>query len=284
MIRVGKKEKSKGIIRSLLVFAATIFILVLISKDQNTHKLVVNLVILDLIARIIIMCILFSYSYVLLRLGGFLFAYAKIFSVVPFTLKFSEIEIILEIVGITMIATSLFLLSKNILGDQLFNLAFSDSLTGLMNRHAFLNHVRRILKTLAERDKMAAVIYIDLNKFKFVNDRYGHHVGDQVLETIGRRIKSMVRKGDLVARLGGDEFVFFLSDSDRKIAEEVTKRIAERISCPIVIDGVQFCLGMSAGISIFPKDGETIEELIRNADKAMYKAKDMAIGYVFSSE
>ncbi|HEY8543340.1 MAG TPA: GGDEF domain-containing protein, partial [Pseudothermotoga sp.] len=136
----------------------------------------------------------------------------------------------------------------------------------------------------AERDKMAAVIYVDLNKFKFVNDRYGHHVGDQVLETIGRRIKSMVRKGDLVARLGGDEFVFFLSDSDRKIAEEVTKRIAERISCPIVIDGVQFCLGMSAGISIFPKDGETIEELIRNADKAMYKAKDMAIGYVFSSE
>ncbi|HEY8540952.1 MAG TPA: GGDEF domain-containing protein, partial [Pseudothermotoga sp.] len=195
MIRVGKKEKSKGIIRSLLVFVATIIILFLLSKDRSTHGIVVNLAILDLIARTIIMCILFSYSYVLLRLGGFLFAYAKIFSFVPFTLKFYEIEMILEIIGITMIATSLFLLSKNILGDQLFNLAFSDSLTGLMNRHAFLNHVRRILKTPAERDKMAAVIYVDLNKFKFVNDRYGHHVGDQVLETIGRRIKSMVRKG-----------------------------------------------------------------------------------------
>lgn len=288
MEKAGEKRQQRGIVRSLLIFVLTMIILfALFSKNQGTYRPITNLAILNLIVRITIMCILFNYSDTFLKIGAFLFAYAKIFGVVSVFFSNTgifEIEMILEVIGIVMIVASLFLLSKNVLGDQLFKLAFSDSLTGLMNRHAFLSQTRRILKILSERNKAAAVIYIDLNRFKFVNDRHGHHIGDQVLETIGRRIKSMVRKGDLVARLGGDEFVFFLSDSNEKIAEEVVKRIIDKISCPIVIDGVQFCLGVSAGIAIFPKDGKTVDELIKSADKAMYRAKNMDSNYMFSSE
>lgn len=288
MEKAGKKRQQRGIVRSLLIFVLTMIILfVLFSKNQDTYRPITNLAILNLIARVVIMCILFNYSDTFLKIGAFLFAYAKIFGIVSVIFSNTgifEIEMILEIIGIVMIVATLFLLSKNVLGDQLFKLAFSDSLTGLMNRHAFLSQTRRVLKILSERNKTAAVIYIDLNRFKSVNDHHGHHIGDQVLETIGRRIKSMVRKGDLVARLGGDEFVFFLSDSNEKIAEEVVKRIIDKISCPIVIDGVQFCLGVSAGIAIFPKDGKTVDELIKSADKAMYRAKNMENNYMFSSE
>lgn len=283
-----KKRQQRGVIRSILFFVITAIVLFsLCEKDRNIDGLSVNLAIVDLVARFTMACILLSYSHVLLKIGAFLFAYAKIFGIAGFACSvqgFFKIEMTLEIVGIALIVICLIPLSKNILGDQLFKLAFSDSLTGLMNRHAFLNQARKFLKISAERGRTAAVIYVDLNRFKSVNDYHGHHTGDEVLGTVGRRIKTMVRKGDLVARIGGDEFVFFLSDADEKIAEDVAKRIVDRISCPIMANGVQFCLGASAGIAIFPKNGETIEELIEKADSAMYKAKAMESGYMFASK
>lgn len=288
MVRTQQKRHHRGVIRSLLILALTLVILfTALPKHQETNRFILSLAILNLMVRIVMMCVLFNYSDILLKIGVFLYTYAQIFGTGFIIFSNAIVHVtgmILEMVGISMIALSLFLLSKNVSGDQLFRLAFSDSLTGLMNRQAFLNQTRRILKVLNERNRTAAMIYIDLNKFKFVNDRYGHHTGDRVLETVGKRIKSIVRRGDLVARFGGDEFVFFLPDSNEETAKEVVKRIIDRITLPILVNGVQFCLGMSAGIAIFPKDGKTAEELIMNADKAMYEAKNAQNSYVFSSQ
>ncbi len=270
-----------------MVFLFTMLILlILYPKNQNVGGLG-YFEIMDFFARIFIICILFSYSYIFLKAGVFLFAYSKIFKIVGIissTKIVSEIGVILETSGVVLVAVSLILLSRNVLNDQLFNLAFSDSLTGLMNRHAFLYQAQKTLRVLSEKDKNAAIIYVDLNKFKSVNDYHGHHTGDEVLGIVGKRIKTTVRNKDLIARFGGDEFVFFLPDSDWKVAEEVAKRVVEKISRPIIINGVQFCLGASAGIAVFPDDGKTVEELIKNADRAMYRAKNTSAGYMFSSQ
>ncbi|HEY8541061.1 MAG TPA: GGDEF domain-containing protein [Pseudothermotoga sp.] len=105
-----------------------------------------------------------------------------------------------------------------------------------------------------------------------------------MLELIGERLKSVVRKNDLVGRIGGDEFVIVLADIDQRNVEEIVQRLIKTISCPITVDDNRFCVGISAGVTIFPQDGETIEDLIKKADKAMYKAKNKSAGYIFYSQ
>jgi diguanylate cyclase (GGDEF)-like protein len=158
--------------------------------------------------------------------------------------------------------------------EQLEHQANYDALTGLPNRN--LLHDRLKQAVFAQRDRHPiAVVFIDLDHFKFVNDSLGHSVGDMLLATVAERLHSIVRDGDTVARLGGDEFVLILNDqSQGDVIFRAMQRIMGRISEPMVIDNHELCITCSAGVSIYPNDGPDVESLLKNADVAMYRAKE----------
>ncbi|WP_052465451.1 GGDEF domain-containing protein [Thermotoga profunda] len=278
----------RGVMLALLTLLLTFVILNIVCPRLEQIDLSFFLpAIVDLTARFMIVYIVFGYSFTGLKIGVFLFMYAKYLSVLSVFFAIShvhQIQNILEAIGVTAVAIQLFWFFKETLGDQLWKLAFSDHLTGLMNRGAFLNESRKTLKACLQKTKPAAVVYLDLDRFKSINDKHGHHMGDHVLELIGERLRSVVRKNDLVGRVGGDEFVIVLADIDQRNVEEIVQRLIKTLSCPIIIDDNRFCIGVSAGVAIFPQDGETIEDLIKKADKAMYKAKNKSVGYIFYSQ
>ncbi len=145
-----------------------------------------------------------------------------------------------------------------------------------MNRAALTEALRRSL-ALATRQKWSvAVVFIDLDKFKAVNDSMGHAAGDELLRQIASRLQGCLRESDLLGRLGGDEFIVVaeaLHDGPRN-AIELTDKLLMQMKRPFLIDGQSLAMGFSAGIAIFPGDGETPEALIANADAAMYQAKE----------
>jgi diguanylate cyclase len=123
-------------------------------------------------------------------------------------------------------------------------------------------------------DRSLAVLFIDIDNFKDINDTYGHDIGDQLLLTVGNRLKSFVRADDMVTRWGGDEFICLLFEIKQKadvdhFAEQLLNQIAE----PCEFNGTIVSITISIGIAIYPEDGETAEVLLKNADKAMYDAK-----------
>jgi diguanylate cyclase (GGDEF)-like protein len=120
---------------------------------------------------------------------------------------------------------------------------------------------------------VVAALYIDLDRFKLVNDSLGHAAGDQVLIEVARRIRSVVRAGDLLARLGGDEFMLVCPGIDGPAAEAVAAKVLEALDATIVLDGAEFQIGASVGIAVGPRDGANAAELIKRADGAMYAAK-----------
>ncbi|HEY8542063.1 MAG TPA: GGDEF domain-containing protein, partial [Pseudothermotoga sp.] len=122
---------------------------------------------------------------------------------------------------------------------------------------------------------------LDLSKFKDVNDKYGHVVGDEVLKIIAERLKEVVRQNDLVARFGGDEFLIMTYDVYSKNMSSLLNRIIHTIEKPIEIYDKTFRLSVQIGVAIFPQDGESLDELIRVADFAMYRAKQKRISIVF---
>jgi diguanylate cyclase (GGDEF)-like protein len=155
------------------------------------------------------------------------------------------------------------------------HMAHHDALTGLPNRVLFherldeaLLHVRR------DRDKLA-VLYLDLDKFKNVNDTLGHAAGDKLLVAVAGRLRTCVRGSDMVARFGGDEFaVLQLGLTGPNEAGILAERIVTHLSEPYDIDGQRAAIGASAGIALAPADGETSEQLLGNADMALYRAKE----------
>ncbi|HET7434404.1 MAG TPA: EAL domain-containing protein [Thermoanaerobaculia bacterium] len=152
--------------------------------------------------------------------------------------------------------------------------AYHDALTGLANRRLFQEHLTIALALAARRSRVVAVLFLDLDHFKLVNDSLGHSVGDALLRQIARRLKTTVREGDTVARVGGDEFTIVLQDLERRddaalVAQKVLATVAE----PIEVNGHRLYVTTSIGITIFPDDGEDAETLLRNADTAMYRAK-----------
>ncbi len=152
-------------------------------------------------------------------------------------------------------------------------LAHHDGLTGLANR-VLLND--RIEMTLARvrRGEQAAVMFLDLDHFKTVNDSFGHATGDELLKIVADRLKSSLRETDTLARLGGDEFAILLADSEQpKGANIVAKRIIDMINAPFEIDGKQIRIGTSIGIATAPFDADTTQGLLKCADLALYKAK-----------
>ncbi len=158
--------------------------------------------------------------------------------------------------------------------ETIRKLALNDSLTGLPNRNLFHHRLEEAFRVAARLDRTVALMLLDLDQFKRVNDTFGHPTGDALLKKVARRIKSSVRQIDTVARLGGDEFAVIINNLENTDSINVfATRIIKSLSKPFTIDGDAVHTGTSVGISFYPFDGTDPEQLIRNADLALYRAK-----------
>jgi diguanylate cyclase (GGDEF)-like protein len=158
--------------------------------------------------------------------------------------------------------------------EQLEYQANYDALTGLPNRN--LLHDRLKQSVFAQRFvRSIGVVFLDIDHFKFVNDSLGHNTGDKLLQKVAERLTEAVRDGDTVARLGGDEFILILNDqTGQEVIYRAMQRIIGRIAEPINVDGQELMVTCSAGISLYPQDGPDVDTLLKNADAAMYQAKE----------
>ncbi len=159
--------------------------------------------------------------------------------------------------------------------EKIYYHANYDSLTKLPNRAYFVKQLENILKESKENETQVAIFFIDVDKFKDVNDTYGHDVGDEMLITIAKRLQNSIREGDFLARIGGDEFVLIAKniknqENTRKLSLKIQKKIKERID----IDGVSFFMTLSLGVAIYPEHAITSQTLLKNADIAMYEVKE----------
>ncbi|MBF0437374.1 MAG: GGDEF domain-containing protein [Magnetococcales bacterium] len=158
--------------------------------------------------------------------------------------------------------------------EQLSYAATHDSMTGLPNKSLFLEHFNQSLAIARREKNMMALLFIDLDRFKFVNDTFGHDVGDMLLVEVSQRLKSILRSSDLVARLGGDEFAAVLNDIvSQDDAIHVSNKILYFMQLPFHLKQHECHIGSSIGISIFPEHGDNADILIKNADLAMYAVK-----------
>ncbi|WLI90783.1 diguanylate cyclase [Massilia sp. R2A-15] len=162
---------------------------------------------------------------------------------------------------------------RKLIERQLEEMAHFDSLTGLANR-AYFHHQLEHARVRAKRNGATfALMYLDLDKFKAVNDTYGHEVGDRLLKAFAHRVKGVLREADTVARLGGDEFALTLEDlPDREAAKAVAAKLVATMQAPFVLDGVELCVGTSIGVA-FSSPDISVSSLVRRADEAMYRAK-----------
>lgn len=156
-----------------------------------------------------------------------------------------------------------------------------DDLTGLANRRSFRNRLDQALGSKREDNKSFAVLYLDLNRFKPINDQYGHEAGDALLRNLSWRMSKALRAEDLLARVGGDEFAVVLErTADAEQALRVAGKLHQAVVDPVVVDGLELDCGVSIGVALFPQHGEDAETLLRHADAAMYQAKKTAAPHI----
>ncbi len=159
---------------------------------------------------------------------------------------------------------------------SLYELAYHDALTGLPNRALLLDRISHALTSAARRHKPLALMFLDLDRFKIINDSLGHDTGDALLRAAAQRIKDSVRKTDMVARLGGDEFVVLVEDLRHEEDAAITAcKIIGALGSPFEINGQEVYVSTSIGITIYPDDGDSVRELLKNADSSMYRAKEL---------
>jgi diguanylate cyclase (GGDEF)-like protein len=152
--------------------------------------------------------------------------------------------------------------------------AFHDMLTGLPNRHLFADRLGHRLALARREQKPLAVMILDVDRFKSVNDRFGHFAGDLVLEEVAQRLRQALRGSDTAARIGGDEFAILPGgDVDRGAVEQIAGKIRDAFAPAWVVEGNEIELGVSIGSAFFPEDASEPGELMRAADAAMYAAK-----------
>ncbi|WP_457673482.1 EAL domain-containing protein [Thiolapillus sp.] len=162
---------------------------------------------------------------------------------------------------------------------NLEHLANHDLLTGLPNRKLFFDRLKQSLRRVSRSGELLAVLYIDLDQFKQINDSFGHAVGDEVLKEITKRLRGAVREQDTIARLGGDEFAVVMETlKEPESTMHCVKRLQEALREPLTVQQFQFILSISIGISLYPQDGQDAHTLLRNADTAMFKAKEAGRG------
>ena len=157
--------------------------------------------------------------------------------------------------------------------EQTAKHATHDSLTGLPNRKHFHDHLAQTIASAKQDKRTFAVLYLDLDGFKTINDALGHAVGDQLIENTARRLERCVRKGDMVARVGGDEFIVLLRDVTAFDVSKIAEKIIEGLSERVTIAAQALRITTSIGIATYPQDGADAGTLIHNADSAMYDAK-----------
>ena len=157
--------------------------------------------------------------------------------------------------------------------SELRELAMQDPLTLLPNRRALLSALEAATEVCGPGCPQHAVFLLDLNDFKRVNDRFGHAVGDHVLQVVVERFRRVTRPSDLLARLGGDEFAVLSYDIDKRAAQAIGERFAVALKSEIAADGHLHGVGVSIGAALFPADGTTKDTILRHADLAMYRAK-----------
>lgn len=159
--------------------------------------------------------------------------------------------------------------------EQIRRQANYDALTGLPNRSLFFDRLNQAVISARREKWLLGLLFVDLDRFKAVNDTFGHVMGDEILQEVGERLKVCVRDSDTVARLGGDEFVVLVHDlAEVNDAALVADKVIDQMSAPFLISGRKVSLGASIGITIYPEDTQNAEEMMRNADMAMYRAKE----------
>ncbi|WP_374109836.1 diguanylate cyclase domain-containing protein [Priestia aryabhattai] len=152
--------------------------------------------------------------------------------------------------------------------------ATHDSLTGLPNRAMLLKELNKVIeKGQRKSDEFFALLFLDCDNFKQINDEYGHHIGDEFLKAYTKRLQSCVRKGDRIYRLGGDEFIIILNVTNGREIEQITRRIHASLQQTWNVRGYWLRTTTTIGVSIYPEDGESATLLLKNADDALYKGK-----------
>jgi diguanylate cyclase (GGDEF)-like protein/PAS domain S-box-containing protein len=154
--------------------------------------------------------------------------------------------------------------------------AYHDALTGLPNRLLFRDRLTIALAHAKRQQSPLTVMFLDLDRFKYVNDTLGHSLGDELLRAVAARLRSVLREGDTIARMGGDEFTILLGDvTTAEDAAKIAQKMLDVVAHPLQIEGHELYVTTSIGIAMFPDDGETAEALLKNADSAMYRAKEI---------
>jgi diguanylate cyclase (GGDEF)-like protein/PAS domain S-box-containing protein len=162
------------------------------------------------------------------------------------------------------------------LEETMRRLAYYDAVTGLPNRVLFNDRLHLAMAHARRYQQKLAVMLLDLDRFKNVNDGLGHAVGDRLLRAVGERLAGLLRKSDTVARLGGDEFMLLLPEvAHEEHTETIARKILEAIRAPFVFGNQELHITTSIGIAIYPTDGDDPDDMMRNADIAMYRAKDL---------
>ena len=158
--------------------------------------------------------------------------------------------------------------------QELYELATHDALTGLPNRFFFSERFRHAMVRAKRASHLVGLLYLDLDRFKPVNDALGHKCGDKLLQAVARRLKRSVREEDTIARLGGDEFAVILEHLSRpRDAAATSRKILRALARPFLLDGHKARITASIGITVYPIDGDDVETLLKRADGAMYRAK-----------
>lgn len=169
--------------------------------------------------------------------------------------------------------------------DAVMHLATHDALTGLPNRRLFMEKSEKAIQRSQEHGRSFGMVYIDLNKFKDINDQHGHHTGDRVLVVMAQRLKALVDVEDCVSRLGGDEFAVLMHESNEEKLAQLARRLADNLQLPIDIPslpnqpGRQIHPVVSVGTSMFPDNGDTLDEVMHVADERMYESKRSGGGF-----
>lgn len=168
--------------------------------------------------------------------------------------------------------------------DQLLYMATYDSMTGVVNRSSFIAALDQVIEQANESGETFALLYIDLDKFKSINDSFGHGVGDELLIEFAQRLNKNIRSLDVVGRVGGDEFLILLKDIAKEKIEIIVKRMLANFNEPYIIQDNEIHATSSIGIAIYPVDGNESEELVHSADQALYRAKEKRNHFEFYSE
>jgi diguanylate cyclase (GGDEF)-like protein len=174
------------------------------------------------------------------------------------------------------VVTSFFDVSeRKLIEERLAHQAHHDALTGLPNRVLFGTQLDLAVTQAQSNGQPFAVIFLDLDRFKTINDTHGHGMGDALLRQVAERLQGCVRQNDTVARISGDEFTMLLPNlRSVEAATRLTCKIRETLEQPFLIDGEHLHIGCSLGLAMYPDDGRNAEELLNNADSAMYQAKE----------